>query len=49
MAQGHFHEKIGESPRSDKIFGTSGSRIPHFVSELWPFEVGIGVRPDFTM
>ena len=45
----HFHERVGESPRSDENFGTSGSKIALFVSEIWPFEVGICVRADFTM
>ena len=40
---------MGESPRSDENFGTSASKIPSFVSEIWPFEVGIGVRANFTM
>ena len=48
VALGHFHERVGESPRSYKNFGTSGSKIARFVSEIWPFEVGIGVRADFT-
>ena len=43
---GHFHERVGESPRREKNFGTSGSKIPRFVSEIWLFEVGISVRPD---
>ena len=29
-------------------FGTSGSKKSRFVSEIWPFEVGIAVRPNFT-
>ena len=45
VALGHFHERVGESPRSDKNFGTIGSR---FVSWIWPFEVGIAVRLNFT-
>ena len=49
MALGHFHERVGESLRSDENFGTRGSKIPRFISEIWLFEVGIGVRPDFTM
>ena len=49
MALGHFHERVGESPRSDENFGTSGSKIALFVSEIWPFEVGICVRAHFTM
>ena len=42
----NFHERVGESPRREKNFGTSGSKIRRFVSEIWPFEVGIGVRAD---
>ena len=49
MALGHFHGGVGESLRSDENFGTSGSKISRLVSEIWPFEVGIGVRADFTM
>ena len=49
MTLAHFHERGDESPRREKNFGTSGSKIPRFVSEIWPFEVGICVRPDFTM
>ena len=49
VARRHFHERVGESPRREKNFGTSGSKIRRFVSEIWPFEVGIGVRADFTM
>ena len=45
----HFHERVGESPRSDENFGTSGSKIALFVSEIWPFEVGICDRAHFTM
>ena len=43
VALGHFHERVGESPRREKNFGTSGSKIRCFVSEIWPFEVGIRV------
>ena len=46
VARRHFHERVGESPRSYENFGTSGSKIRRFVSEIWPFEVGIGVRAD---
>ena len=49
MALGHFHEREGESSPSDKNLGTSRSKIACSVSEIWPFEVGIGVRADFTM
>ena len=41
MALGHFHERVGESPRREKDFGTSGSKKSGFVSEIWSFEVGI--------
>ena len=46
---GHFHERVGESPRSYENFGTSGSKIARFVSEIWPFKVGIAMGPNFTM
>ena len=49
VALGHFHERVGERPRSDETVGTSGCKIRRFVSEIWPFEVGIGVTADFTM
>ena len=29
-----------------EIFGTGGSKKSCFVSEIWPFEVGIAVRPN---
>ena len=48
MALGHFHERVGESPRSYENYGTSGSKKSRFVSEIWPFKVGIAVRPNFT-
>ena len=48
VALGHFHERVGESPRSYANFGTSGSKKSRFVSEIWPFEVEIAVRPNFT-
>ena len=35
----HFNEKVGECPRREKNFGTSGYKIPRFVSEIQPFEV----------
>ena len=41
---GHF--RVGESPRREKFFGTSGYKIRRFVSEIWLFEVGICVRAD---
>ena len=46
VARRHFHERVGESPRSYDNFGTSGSKIRRFISEIWPFEVGVGVRAD---
>ena len=48
VALGHFHERVGESPRWDGNFGTSRSEKSRFVSEIWPFEVGIAVRPNST-
>ena len=48
MALGHFHERVGESPRSYENFGTSGSKKSRFVSEIRPCKVGIAVRPNFT-
>ena len=48
VALGHFHERVGESPRREKNFGTSGYKIRRFVSEIWPFEVGIAVRTNST-
>ena len=48
VARRHFHERVGESPRREKNFGTSGYKIRRFVSEIWPFEVGIAVRPNST-
>ena len=47
MALGHFHERVVESPQSDGNFGTSGSKKSRFVSEIWPFEIGICVRADY--
>ena len=41
MTLGHFHERGDESPRKDENFGASGSPVPFFVSEIWPFEVEI--------
>ena len=49
MALGHSHERVGESLRSDRNFGTSGSKKSCFVSKIWLFEVRISVRPDFTV
>ena len=48
VARRHFHERVGESPRREKNFGTSGYKIRRFVPEIWPFEVGIAVRTNFT-
>ena len=48
VARRHFHERVGESPRREKNFGTSGYKIRRLVSEIWPFEVGIAVRPNST-
>ena len=47
MARHHFHERVGESPRREKNFGTTGSIKSCFVSEIWPFEIGICVRADY--
>ena len=44
---GHFHERVGESPRQYENFGASGSKKPRFVPEIQPFEVGIVVRQNF--
>ena len=38
VAQGHFHERVSESPRRYKNFGTSGSQTSLFVSEIRQFE-----------
>ena len=32
-----------------EIFGTGGSKKSCFVSEIWPFEVGIAVRQNFDL
>ena len=48
VGRGHFHERVGESPGQYENFGTSGSKKSCFVSEIWPFEAGIAVRPNFT-
>ena len=48
VARRHFHERVGESPRREKNFGTSGYKIRRFVPEIWPFEVGIAVRTNST-
>ena len=31
VAPGHFHERVGESPRRYENFGTSGSAVAFFV------------------
>ena len=31
VARGHFHERVGESPRRYENFGTSGSAVAFFV------------------
>ena len=41
VARRHFHER-------EKNFGTSGYKIRRFVSEIWPFEVGIAVQTNST-
>ena len=48
VARRHFHERVDESPRREKNFGTSGYKIHCFVSKIWPFEVGIAVRTNST-
>ena len=48
VARHHFHERVGESPRREKNFGTNGYKIRRFVSEIWSFEVGIAVRTNST-
>ena len=45
MVLGHFHERVGKYEK----FGASGSKKSLFVPEIQPFEVGIVVRPNFTM
>ena len=38
VGRGHFHERVGESPVREEHFGTSGSAISFFVSEISQFE-----------
>ena len=46
MVLGHFHERVGESPRLYENFGASRSEKSLFVPEIEPFEVVIVVRPN---
>ena len=43
VARGHFHERVGESPRRYENFGTSGSAVAFFVKKLQPFEQKVPV------
>ena len=47
VARGHFHERVGESPRRYENFGTSGSPVAFFVSEIRPFENFLGSKSNF--
>ena len=47
VARGHFHERVGESPRRYENFGTSGSPVAFFVSEIRPFENCLGSKSNF--
>ena len=47
VARGHFHERVGESPRRYENFGTSGSLVAFFVSEIRPFENFLGSKSNF--
>ena len=47
VARGHFHERVGESPRRYENFGTSGSSVAFFVSEIQPFENCLGSKSNF--
>ena len=47
VARGHFHERVGESPRRYENFGTSGSSVAFFVSEIQPFENCLGSKSTF--
>ena len=47
VARGHFHERVGESLRRYKNFGTSGSPVAFFVSEIRPFENFLGSKSNF--
>ena len=38
VARGHFHERVGESPRRYENFGTNAFKKSCFVSEIRPFE-----------
>ena len=48
VARGHFHERVGESPRRYENFGTSGSSVAFFVSEIQPFENCLGSKSTFN-
>ena len=48
MALGHFHERVGESPRREKNFGTSGSKKKISFPRYGRLKLEIGVRADFT-
>ena len=48
VARGHFHERVGESPRQYENFGTSGSSVAFFVSEIQPFENCLGSKSTFN-
>ena len=47
VARGHFHERVGESPRRYETFGISGSPVAFFVSEIRPFEDCLGSKSNF--
>ena len=47
VGRGHFHERVGESPRRYENFGTSGSLVAFFVSEIRPFENFLGSKSNF--
>ena len=47
VGRGHFHERVGESPRRYENFGTSGSPVAFFVSEIRPFENCLGSKSNF--
>ena len=47
VGRGHFHERVGESPRRYENFGTSGSPVAFFVSEIRPFENFLGSKSNF--
>ena len=48
VARGHFHERVGESPRRYENFGTSRSSVAFFVSEIQPFENCLGSKSTFN-